>query len=123
EAHKKAAQIIYEGEIQAEKRVQAIYIQARERQAEADAYYQKKIAAAHKEADSVIFTFQSQGQELITQARHMAQELRDEVDLYVENMREKTRREVDQIIADARHEADAVKKEAFEKVVQKAELE
>jgi pSer/pThr/pTyr-binding forkhead associated (FHA) protein len=123
EAHKKAASIIYEGEIQAEKRVQAIYVQARERQAEADTYYQKKISAAHKEADAVIMNNQGLGQELITQARHMAQELRDEVDLYVENMREKTRREVDHIIAEARTEADTVKKEAFEKAISKAEIE
>ncbi|MBC7370336.1 MAG: FHA domain-containing protein [Bdellovibrionaceae bacterium] len=123
EAHKKSAQIIYQGEMQAEKRVQAIYTQAQDRQAEADVYYQEKISAAHKEADAVIINFQSMGQELITQARHMAQELRDEVDLYVDNMREKTRREVDHIIANARHEAETVKKEAFEKAINKAELE
>jgi pSer/pThr/pTyr-binding forkhead associated (FHA) protein len=123
DAHKKAAQVIFESEMQAEKRVQAIYIQAQERQAEADVYYQQKISAAHKEADAVVMNFQSSGQELITQARHMAQELRDEVDLYVDNMREKTRREVDNIIEEARNEAETVKKEAFEKVISKAEMD
>ena len=123
EAHKKSAQIIYQGEIQAEKRVQSIYTQAQERQADADVYYQEKISAAHKEGEEVIINAQSMGQELIVQARHMAQELRDEVDLYVDNMREKTRREVDQIISNARHEAETVKKEAFEKAINRAELE
>ncbi len=123
EAHKRAAQIIYEGEIQAEKRVQTIYVQARERQADADVYYQKKISAAHKEADAVLMSFQDQGQELIARARHMAQELRDEVELFVENMRDKTRKEVDHVISEARQEAEIVRKEAFEKAISKAEIE
>lgn len=123
DAHKKAAQIIYEGEMQAEKRVQAIYVQARARQTEADVYYQQKISAAHKEADAVIMSFQEQGQELITKARHLAQELRDEVELFEENMREKTRKEVDHIISEARQEAETVKREAFEKAISKAEIE
>lgn len=59
EAHKKAAQIIYDGEVQAEKRAQSIYMEARERQAQADHYYQKKVQDAHKQADTIIVNFQS----------------------------------------------------------------
>jgi vacuolar-type H+-ATPase subunit E/Vma4 len=123
EAHKKAAQIIYEGEAKAEKRVQAIYIQAREKQAEADAFYQKKISDAHKQADSILVQFQTQGQELIAQARHFAEEMRDEVELYVQNARDKTKQEVEDIISQAKDEAEVIKNETYEKALSKAGID
>lgn len=123
EAHKKAAQIIYEGEAKAEKRVQAIYIQAREKQAEADSYYQKKISQAHKEANAIINTFQSQGQELIGSARHLAEEMRDEVELYVQNLRQKAKNEVEEILLEAKQEAEAMKNDTYEKALSKAGID
>jgi vacuolar-type H+-ATPase subunit E/Vma4 len=123
EAHKKAAQIIYEGEAKAEKRVQAIYIQAREKQAEADSYYQKKISQAHKEANAIITTFQNQGQELIGSARHLAEEMRDEVELYVQNLRQKAKNEVEEILLEAKQEAEAMKNDTYEKALSKAGID
>lgn len=123
EAHKKAAQIIYESEAKAEKRVQAIYIQAREKQAEADSFYQKKISQAHKEADAIIVGYQNQGQELIHQARKFAEEMRDEVDLYVQNLREKAKQEVEDILLEAKQEADTLKNENYEKALSKAAMD
>jgi hypothetical protein len=123
EAHKKAAQIIYESEAKAEKRVQAIYIQAREKQAEADSFYQKKISQAHKEADAIIVNFQSQGQELIIQARNFAEEMRDEVELYVQGLREKAKKEVEDILLEAKEEANAIKNETYEKALSKAGID
>ncbi len=123
EAHKKAAQIIYDGEVQAEKRVQAIHIEARDRQAQAEIFYKKKIYEAHKEADNILITFQKQGQELLEQARQLAHEIRDEIDLFSQNLREKARKEAEEISDEARQEAELLKQEAYEKARSKAEIE
>lgn len=118
DAHKKAAQIIYDGELQAEKRAQAIYIEVRDRQAQADSYYQKKLQEAHKEADSVLINFEKQGQELLEQARQFAHEIRDEVDQFSRMLREKAHNEAKEINDEARREAieigDEARKEAKE---------
>lgn len=123
EAHKKGAQIIYEAELKAEKRAQAIYVAAQDRGAEADQYYQKKVQEAHKEVDRVLLTFQSQGQELIEQARQFAQEIRDEVEVFAQGARARARKEADQIIVDAQESAEALKKDAYEKARSKAEID
>lgn len=114
EAHKKAAQIIYDGEVQAEKRAQAIYLDARERKSQADAYYQNKIQQAHLEADRIIQSFQKQGQELLEQARKFAQEIRDEVDVVTANLKDEARRDAATISRVAREEAEAIGKAARE---------
>lgn len=123
EAHKKAAQIIYDGEVQAEKRAQSIYMEARERQSQADGYYQKKVSEAHRHADQIIVNFQKQGEELLVQARQFAQEMRDEVDVFSRKLRDEARGEADGIIEEARKEADLIKHDAYEKALTKAEIE
>ncbi|WP_413289825.1 FHA domain-containing protein [Bdellovibrio sp. HCB337] len=123
EAHRKGAQIIYEAEIKAEKRAQSIYLGAKERQVQADQYYQKKVQDAHKEVDRVLMSFQDQGQELLAQARQYAQEIRDEVDVFAQGMREEARKVAEQIETEARDEAEHLKHEAYEKARSKAEIE
>jgi pSer/pThr/pTyr-binding forkhead associated (FHA) protein len=123
EAHKKAAQIIYDGEIQAEKRAQAIYMEARERQSQADVYYQKKVSEAHKHADEIIINFQKQGEELLVQARQFGQEIRDEVDVLSRKLREEAQGNADLIVDEARKEAALIKNDAYEKALTKAEIE
>jgi len=123
EAHKKAAQIIYESEIQAEKRAQTIYIEAHERQSQADNYYKKKVSEAHRQADDIIVSYQKQGEDLLVQARQFAQEMRDEVDVFSRKLREDARAEADLIIEDSRQEVDLMKRDAYEKAITKAEIE
>lgn len=123
DAHKKAAQIIYDGEVQAEKRAQNIYMEARERQSQADSYYQKKVSEAHRHADEIIVNFQKQGEELLVQARQFAQEMRDEVDVFSRKLRDEARVDADLIIDEARKEADLIKHDAYEKALTKAEIE
>lgn len=113
DAKRKAAQIILEGETQAEKRVQAIYQKAREAQAQADIFYQTRMAEAHKEADAILADFQKQGQELLHEARAMAQELREEVDSYVQGLRQKARRDVEELISEATLTSEKMKDEAL----------
>jgi len=123
DAHKKAAQIIYDGEVQAEKRAQAIYMEARDRQSQADNYYQKKIQEAHRQADEIIVNFQKQGEELLEQARGFAQEMRNDVDVFSRKLRDDARVEADGIVEEARKEAEGIKIDAYEKAVTKAEIE
>lgn len=123
EAKKKAAQIVYEGELQAEKRVQSIYQRAQEAKAEADAFYNSKMADAHREADAIINEFQQQGQEMLREARTMAQELREEVDVFVQTMRSRSQKEADHILNEARERADQLKNEILESARKKAEAE
>ena len=123
EAHKKAAQIIYDGEVQAEKRAQSIYMEARERQAQADSYYQKKVQESHRHADEILVSFQKQGEELLGQARQFAQEIRDEVDVFSRRLREEARQEAESISDAARKEAELIKNDAYEKALTKAEIE
>lgn len=114
EAKHKAAQIIFEGESQAEKRTQAIYQKARDAQAQAEIFHQTRIAEAHKEADAILSDFQSQGRQLLQEARNMAQGLRDEVDAYVQTLREKARRDAEEVVAEGALKAEKMKTEALE---------
>lgn len=113
DAKRRAAQIVLEGETQAEKRVQAIYQKAREAQAQAEAFYQTRLSEAHKEADAILADFQNQGRELLQSARNMAQELREEVDVYVQGLREKARQDAENLIAESTLEGEKQKAEAL----------
>lgn len=123
EARKKAAQILYEGEAQAEKRVQSIYQKAQEAQATAQNHAQKVITDAHREADRILTEFQKQGQELIAEARQMAQELREEVQVYTQSQREKVQRETLEKLEEASSQAEALKKETLQSSLDTAEEE
>nr|BFD58866.1 hypothetical protein CKG001_09730 [Bdellovibrio sp. CKG001] len=113
EAKRKAAQIILEGETQAEKRVQVIYQKAREAQAQAEIFYQARMAEAHKEADAILMDFQKQGQSLLHDARKMAQELREEVDSYVQGLRQKAKKDAEEIVSEGTLAAEKMKDEAL----------
>lgn len=113
EAKRKAAQIVMEGETQAERRVQVIYQKAREAQAQAELFYQTRMAEAHKEADAILVDFQKQGQSLLQEARNMSQELREEVDTYVQSLRQKARQDTEDIISEATLSAEKMKDEAI----------
>ncbi|UXR65097.1 FHA domain-containing protein [Bdellovibrio bacteriovorus] len=113
EAKRKAAQIILEGETQAEKRVQVIYQKAREAQAQAEIFYQARMAEAHKEADAILTDFQKQGQTLLHEARNMAQELREEVDSYVQSLRQKAKKDAEEIVSEGTLAAEKMKDEAL----------
>ncbi|WP_374029887.1 FHA domain-containing protein [Bdellovibrio bacteriovorus] len=123
EAKRRAAQIILEGETQAEKRVQAIYQKAREAQAQAESFYQTRMAEAHKEADAILIDFQKQGQALLHDARNMAQELREEVDVYVQSLKDKAKKDVEDLISEATLSAERLKSEALEAGRNTARLE
>lgn len=123
EAHKKGAAIIYEAEIKAEKRAQSIYLAAKNQQAQAEQYYQKRVQDAHKEVDRVLLSFQSQGQELLEQARQYAHEIREEVDVFAVGLREEARKVAEQIETEAREEAEFIKKDAYDKARNKAEID
>lgn len=114
EAKRKAAQIILEGENQAEKRVQVIYKKARDMQAQADIFYQTRMSEAHKEADAILADFQRQGHSLLYEARAMAQELREEVDVYVQGLKEKARNDVENLVSEATLQSERMKVDAME---------
>lgn len=123
DAKRRAAQIVLEGETQAEKRVQAIYQKAREAQAQAEAFYQTRLSEAHKEADAILADYQNQGRELLQSARNMAQELREEVDVYVQGLREKARQDAENFIAETTLESEKIKSEALRQARETAESE
>lgn len=123
EARKKAAQIIYDGELQAEKRAQAIYLDARERKAQAEAFYQKHVQDAHNEAGRILKSYEIQGQELLEQARKFAQDIRDEVEAFANKVKEEAQKEAEQIDIAAREEANLLRQEAYEKARTQAEIE
>ncbi|WP_413584849.1 FHA domain-containing protein [Bdellovibrio sp. HCB274] len=114
DAKRAAAQIVLEGEKQAEKRTQAIYQKARDSQAQAEIFYQTRIAEAHKEADAILADYQRQGHQLLHDARNMAQELREEVDMYVQSLRQKAKNDVEEIISEATLNAEKMKTDALE---------
>jgi vacuolar-type H+-ATPase subunit H len=114
DAKRAAAQIVLEGEKQAEKRTQAIYQKARDAQAQAEIFHQTRIAEAHKEADAILNDYQRQGHQLLHDARNMAQELREEVDVYVQSLRQKAKKDVEDVIAEATLQAEKMKTEALE---------
>ncbi|MNJ96853.1 FHA domain protein [compost metagenome] len=123
EAKRKAAQIILEGETQAEKRVQAIYLKAREAQSQAEAFYQTRMSEAHKEADAILNDYQKQGQAHVHEARSMAQELREEVDVYVQSLKQKAKQDVEDMIAEATLKVEKMKAEAFEAAREQSQQE
>ncbi|MFS4457808.1 FHA domain-containing protein [Bdellovibrio sp. HCB2-146] len=113
DAKKKAAQIIMEGEVQAEKRVQAIYQKARDAQEKAENFYQTRLAEAHKEADAILADFQKQGRDLLHEARTMAQEIREEVDSYVQALKQRAKEDADNKVSEGALEAEKMKNEAI----------
>ena len=123
DAKKKAAQIIMEGEVQAEKRVQAIYQKARDAQEKAESFYQTRLAEAHKEADAILADFQRQGRELLHEARSMAQEIREEVDTYVQSLKLRAKEDAENKISEATLQAERLKDEAVESVRESAAKE
>jgi hypothetical protein len=123
DAKKKAAQIIMEGEVQAEKRVQAIYQKARDAQEKAESFYQTRLAEAHKEADAIVADFQRQGRDLLHEARSMAQEIREEVDTYVQSLKLRAREDAENKISEATLQAERLKDEAVESVRESAAKE
>lgn len=123
DAKKKAAQIIMEGEVQAEKRVQAIYQKARDAQEKAESFYQTRLAEAHKEADAIVADFQRQGRELLHEARSMAQEIREEVDTYVQSLKLRAKEDAENKISEATLQAERLKDEAVESVRESAAKE
>ncbi|QLY24464.1 FHA domain-containing protein [Bdellovibrio sp. KM01] len=123
DAKRAAAQIVLEGEKQAEKRTQAIYQKARDAQAQAEIFHQTRIAEAHKEADAILADYQRQGHQLLHDARNMAQELREEVDVYVQSLRQKAKADVEDIISEATLAAEKMKTEALEQARQTAQNE
>ncbi|WP_413582167.1 FHA domain-containing protein [Bdellovibrio sp. HCB288] len=114
DAKRAAAQIVLEGEKQAEKRTQAIYQKARDSQAQAEIFYQTRIAEAHKEADAILADYQRQGHQLLHDARNMAQELREEVDVYVQSLRQKAKADVEEIVSEATLNSEKLKTDALE---------
>lgn len=114
-ARKQATQIIYEGEAQAEKRVQGIYRKAQEVQTAAEAEAKEKITSAHKKADQLLADYQQQGQDLLKEARAMAQELREEVEVFAESLKEKARRESETSLKESREKAEHEGKLVLEK--------
>ncbi|WP_413557972.1 FHA domain-containing protein [Bdellovibrio sp. HCB209] len=114
DAKRAAAQIVLEGEKQAEKRTQAIYQKARDAQAQAEIFHQTRIAEAHKEADAILADYQRQGHQLLHDARNMAQELREEVDVYVQSLRQKAKNDLEETIAEATLATEKMKTEALE---------
>ncbi len=123
DAKRAAAQIVLEGEKQAEKRTQAIYQKARDAQAQAEIFHQTRIAEAHKEADAILADYQRQGHQLLHDARNMAQELREEVDVYVQSLRQKAKKDVEDMISEATLAAEKMKTEALEQARQTAQNE
>lgn len=123
EAKRRAAQIILEGETQAEKRVQSIYLKAREAQSHAEAFYQSRMGEAHKEADAILSDYQKQGQTLVHEARTMAQELREEVDIYVLNLKEKARKDAEDLVTEATLQVEKMKSEALDAAKAQGEKE
>jgi pSer/pThr/pTyr-binding forkhead associated (FHA) protein len=123
DAKRAAAQIVLEGEKQAEKRTQAIYQKARDAQAQAEIFHQTRIAEAHKEADAILADYQRQGHQLLHDARNMAQELREEVDVYVQSLRQKAKKDVEDVISEATLAAEKMKTEALEQARQTAQNE
>lgn len=113
EAKRQAAQIVLEGETQAEKRVQAIYQKARADQAQAEQYYQNRLAEANKEADRLMEEYKKQGQTLLQDARRMSQEMREEVDHYVQTLREKTKKDSENLLQESQAQADRTRAETF----------
>ncbi len=90
--------------------MQAIYQKAREGQAQAEFFYQTRMAEAHKEADAILADFQNQGRVLLQEARNMAQELREEVDVYVQGLKEKAKATAEDLVSEATLEAGKIKK-------------
>lgn len=113
EAKRQAAQIVLEGETQAEKRVQAIYQKARADQAQAEQYYQNRLSEANKEADRIMEEYKKQGQTLLQDARRMSQEMREEVDHYVQTLREKAKKDAEVLMQESQAQADRVRAETF----------
>ncbi|MGZ3769074.1 MAG: FHA domain-containing protein [Bdellovibrio sp.] len=114
EAKKKAAQIVLEGEKQAEIRAQAIFQMAKESQEAAERSYRQRVTAAQKKADEILNQYQSQGQDLLKDARKLAQELRDEVETSIKVLKEKAKKEAEEIIAQGKSNSERIKNEAIE---------
>lgn len=113
DAKKQAAQIVFDGEVLAERKAQAIYEKARKIQEQAESFYEAKVAEAHEKAGVVLEEYQEQGRQLIREARNVSEKLREEVDVYIDSLKKKAHLEANDVLAESRNQAEKLRKEVM----------
>ncbi len=109
EAYKKSSHLVHEAEIEAERRVEDIYLRAHETQAKTDAVYQRRMNEAFRAAEGAYQTAQAGAQEILASARLRATELREQSEQFVTSLRVQTEKDCELLLEEAQATARELK--------------
>jgi pSer/pThr/pTyr-binding forkhead associated (FHA) protein len=126
EAQKRAAQMIQEAEVDAERRVEDIYRRAHATQAKMDEVYQKRLNEAYRSAEMVYQKSQAESETILDQARAKSAEIRAQAEGFVMELRRRTEDDCERILDEAQVTARELKESRLaeaEEMIRKKEEE
>lgn len=125
EAKRKAAQIILQSELEAEKAVRVIYEKAKAHQKETEERITVQMQKAQVNAEGLIHQAETEAKEIVKEARRVSQEMRNEVDEYVDNIKkevlEKAEQEKQEILQNAKDYVEEENREVLAQARSEAE--
>ncbi|MGE0528963.1 MAG: FHA domain-containing protein [Bdellovibrionales bacterium] len=126
DAMKKAATLLQEAELEAERRVEDIYRRAHETQAKMDEVYQRRMNEAYRAAEAVYQRSQTEAQSILDTARQRSAEIRLQAEGFVMDLRRRTEEDCERILEEAQQTARELKENRLleaEEVIRKREEE
>lgn len=109
EAQKRAAALIQEAEVDAERRAEDIYRRAHATQAKMDEVYQKRLNEAYRSAEMVYQKSQAESETILDQARAKSAEIRAQAEGFVMELRRRTEDDCERILDEAQITARELK--------------
>lgn len=110
-AQKKAALMIQEAEIEAEKRVEDIYRRAHETQAKMDDVYQRRMNEAYRSSEQIYQKAQEESQKILDVARQRSNEIRSQAENFVGELRKRTEDDCERMLEEAQQTARDLKEQ------------
>lgn len=111
DAQKKAALMIQEAEIEAERRVEDIYRRAHETQAKMDEVYQRRMNEAYRASEQIYQKAHEESQKILDVARQRSSEIRLQAENFVSELRKKTEDDCERMLEEAQQTARDLKEQ------------
>lgn len=126
DAQRKAALMIQEAEIEAERRVEDIYLRAHETQAKMDEVYQRRMNEAYRASEALYQKSQEESQRILDAARSRSNEIRLQAESFVADLRRRTEEDCERMLEEAQQTARDLKEQRLleaEDLIRKREQE
>ncbi|MBX3020282.1 MAG: FHA domain-containing protein [Bdellovibrionales bacterium] len=111
EAQKKAAVLLQEAEVEAERRVEEIYRRAHETQAKMDEVYQRRMNEAYLASEQIYQKSQEESVRILDVARQKAGDIRQQTENFVTDLRKRTEEDCERMLEEAQQTARDLKEQ------------